>query len=95
MYTMANNVIMDNNNDFMNHINNLIMHNNAYAIKLLELEQNLANLAEQNTTLVERNTLLKNHVEELMEDNSNKQNIINNLHYQITNYQIKTNNYNH
>ena len=90
---MANNI--DNNNDFMSHINNLIMHNNAYAIKLLELEQNLANLAEQNTTLVERNVLLKNHVDELMEDNSNKQNIINSLHYQITNYQIKTNNYNH
>lgn len=92
---MANNVIMDNNNDFMSHINNLIMHNNAYAIKLLELEQTIANIAEQNNNLTERNTQLKNHVDELMEDNLNKQNIINSLHYQISNYQIKTNNYNH
>jgi hypothetical protein len=95
MYTMANNIIIDNNNDFMNHINNLIMHNNAYATKLLELEQQIANLTEQNNILNDKNALLKNHVEELMDDNSNKQNIINNLHYELTNYQIKTNNYNH
>jgi len=85
---------MDNNIDFMNHINNLIMHNTEYANKLKQLEQEIANLTEQNAILSNRSTLLKTHVDELMEDNSNKQNIINSLHYEIRGYQIKTNNYN-
>ncbi len=85
---------MDNNNnsDFMNHINNLIMHNTEYANKLKQLEQQIANLTKENNILSTQTNLLKNHVDELMEDNSNKQNIINNLHYELSNYQIKTNN---
>jgi hypothetical protein len=81
------------NDDCMNHINNLIMHNNDYAAKVVELEQIITNLNEQNKILSERNIILKSHVEELMEDNSNKQNVINTLHYQINNLHIKLNMY--